>query len=155
MGSGALRRRLGVNPSLIDAGTLPKLTGDLDRIDASLLPPGFLITCAVHGAVMRAAERDREFIACFAAKRARLHKSDVMRIRGFASAQQAGLPHHKAKVVPVAIAARRRHSEHALIDADLISAAFMDFANLVTTGAETFGRIDVHDLSAFRRQELG
>jgi hypothetical protein len=57
-----------------------------------------------------------------------------------------------AKVLPVSIAARRRHREHALIDAHLIGAGFIDLANLVTTGAETFRRIDVHDLSAFGRQ---
>jgi hypothetical protein len=39
-GSGILRRRLGLNPSLIDAGVPPELTGDLDWVDASLLPPG-------------------------------------------------------------------------------------------------------------------
>jgi hypothetical protein len=152
---GSLRRAVRLNPPLIDAGVFPQLTGDLDGVDAGLLPPGFFVAGAMHRAVMRAAKRDGEFIACFAAERARLHKSDVMRIRGFAAAQQAGLLHHKAKVVPVAIAARRRHREHALIDADMISAAFIDFANLVTTGADTFGRIDVHDLGAFGRQEPG
>src|SRR5439155_12801537 len=126
IGTVTLRRPLGLNPSLVDAGVLPKLTGDLDWIDASLLPPRFFIAGAMHSAVMRAAERDGKFIACFAAERARLHKSDVMRIRGLAAAQQAGLLYHKAKVVPVAIAARRRHREHALIDADLISAGFID-----------------------------
>src|SRR4029450_5071264 len=149
-----LCRRLGLNPSLIDAGAFPKLTGNLDWIDASLLPPRLFVAGAMHCAVMRAAERNGKFIACFAAERARLHKSDVMRIRGLAAAQQAGLLHQKAKVVSVAIAPRRRHSEHALIDAHLISAAFIDFANLVTTGAYTFRRIDTHDLSAFGRQEL-
>src|SRR5262245_20493825 len=101
---------------------LPELTGNLSWIDPGLLPPGFFATGAMHRAVMRAAERDGKFIACFAAERARLHKSDVMRIRGLAAAQQAGLLHHKAKMVPVAIAARRRHRKHALIDPDLISA---------------------------------
>jgi hypothetical protein len=107
IGSGALRARLEVNPSLIDAGAFPKCASDLDRIDASLLPPPSLVAGAMHRAVMRAAERDGKFIACFAAERARLHKSDVMRIRGFAATQQAGLLHHKTKVVPVAIAPRR------------------------------------------------
>jgi hypothetical protein len=105
--TGILRRRLGLNPSLIDAGAFPKLARDLNGIDASLLPPGFFVTGAMHRAVMRAAEGDREFIARFAAERARLHKSDVMRVRGLAATQQAWLLHHEAKVVPVAIAARR------------------------------------------------
>src|SRR5262249_37695228 len=148
IGTGTLRRGLGLNPSLVDAGVLPELTGNLDRIDASLLPPGFFIAAAMHRAVMRAAEWDGKFITCFAAERARLHKSDVMRVRGLAAAQQARLPHHKAKVVPVAIAARRRHREHALIDADLMN---IRLANLLSTSAETFRTID----SAFGRQELG
>src|SRR5262249_53247669 len=152
--SGILLRRLGLNPSLIDAGAFPKLTGDLDGIDASLLPPGFFIASAMSRAVMRAAERDGKFIAGFAAERARLHKSDVMRIRGLATAQQARLLHHKAKVVPVAIAAWRRHREHALIDPELISLGFNHLARLMTTIADTFRKIGVYDLSAFGRQEL-
>src|SRR5262245_3478714 len=143
MGSGSVRR------------VFPKFAGDLDWIDASLRPPGFFVTGAMGRAVMRAAERDGKFITCFAAKRARLHKSDEMRVRGLAATQQAGLLHHKPKVVPVAIAARRGHREHALIDANLISAGFIDPVNLVTTSAETFGRIDVHELSTLGRQELG
>src|SRR5947208_8191295 len=149
IGSGTLRRRLGLNPPLIDAGVLPELTGDLGGIDASLLPPGFFVAGAMHRAVMRAAEWDGKFIACFAAERAWLHKSDVMRIRGLAAAQQARLLHHKAKVIPVAIAPRRRHREHALIDAGLTSAGVIRLANLLTTSAATFRRIDVHDLSTF------
>src|SRR5262249_49175070 len=128
IGTGTLSRRLGLNPSFIDAGVLPELTGGFDRFDAGLLPPGFFVAGAMYRAMMRAAERDGEFIACFAAKRARLHKSDVMRIRGLAAAQQAGLLHHKAKVVPVAIAAGRGYREHTLIDAELISAAFVRLA---------------------------
>jgi len=103
---------------------------------------------------MRAAERDGKFITRFATQRPRLHKSDVMRIRWFAPAQQAGLLHHKAEVVPVAVAPRRRYREHALIDSALISAAFIDLAKIVTTSAETFRSIDIHDLSTFGRQEL-
>src|SRR5262249_7703946 len=153
IGTATLRRGFGLNSSLIDAGMLPKLTSDLDWIDASLFPPCFFVNGAMHSAVMRAAERDGKFIACFAAKRARLHKSNVMRIRGLAATQQARLLHYKAQVVPVAIAARRRDREQALIDADLIGAAFIRLANVVTASAATFRRID--DLSALGRQELG
>src|SRR5262249_8353707 len=148
IGSGPLHRRRGLNPSFVDAGVLPELTGDLDWIDAGLLPPGFFVAGAMHPVVMRAAERDGKFIARFAAERPRLHKSDVMRIRGLAAAQQARLLHHKAKVVPIAIAAGRGHRERALIDADLMS---IRLANLLSTSAGTFRTID----SAFGRQELG
>src|SRR5262249_19340131 len=138
IGSRILRRELRLNPSLIDAGAFPKLAGDFDWIDAGLFPPGFFVASAMHSAVMRAAERDGEFIAGFAAERARLHKSDVMRIRRLAAAQEARLLHHKAKVVAVAIAARRRHREHGLIDADLMNILLAD---LLSTRAGTFRTI--------------
>src|SRR2546430_17619 len=109
----------------------------------------------MHRTMMLAAEWDRELIADLAAKRARLHKSDVMRVRWLAAAQQAGFLHHKAKVIPVAISPRRRHRQHALIDAHLISAGFIHLASLLTPSAETFRRSNAHDLSAFGRQELG
>ena len=80
---------------ITESGLSPELAGDLNGVDAGRLPPGPLIAGAMDGAVMRAAERDRKFIACFAAERARLHKSDVMRIRGFAAAQQARLLHYR------------------------------------------------------------
>jgi hypothetical protein len=75
-------------------------------------------------------------------------------VGGLAAAHEARLLGDIAKVLPVAIAPRRRQREHALIDADLIGATFIDLPNLVTT-SEAFRRIDVHDLSAFGRQELG
>jgi hypothetical protein len=68
-------------------------------------------------AVMRAAEGDGKFITRLAAKRARLHKSDVVGVRGFAAAQHACLLGYKAKMVPVAIAARGGNGKHAFIDA--------------------------------------
>src|SRR5262249_24843378 len=105
--------------------------------------------------VMPATERDRELIADLAAERTGLRKSEVMGVRGLAATQQTGLLHHKAKVVPVAIAARRRHHEHALINPDWISAAFIYSANVMSTGAATFGWMDVHNLSALGRRELG
>jgi hypothetical protein len=49
-------------------GFLPELTGDFDRIDAGPLPPGLFVT----GTVMRAAQRNGEFVARFAAERPRL-----------------------------------------------------------------------------------
>ena len=52
---------------------LPKLAGDPDRIDAGSLPPRPFITGAVGGAMMDAAQRNRELIAGFAAQCAWLH----------------------------------------------------------------------------------
>src|SRR5260370_39478768 len=97
------------------------------------------------------AERDSELVTDLAPQRAGLGESKMMGVRGLATAHEARLLRDIAKVLPVAIAPRRRHREHALIDAGLISAGFIDLANLLTTGAEPFRTIDVHDLSAFGR----
>jgi hypothetical protein len=75
-----LRCGVRLNSSLFYSGALPKLAGHLDRVDASLLPPGSLVADAMQRAMMRATERDCELIAGFAPKRPRLHKSDVMGI---------------------------------------------------------------------------
>jgi hypothetical protein len=48
---------------IIEPGLSPQLTGDLDGVDAGRLPPGLLIAGAMDRAMMRAAERDGEFIA--------------------------------------------------------------------------------------------
>jgi hypothetical protein len=57
---------------IIEPGLPPKLPGDLNGIDAGCLPPGLLVAGAMDGPVMRAAERDGEFVARFAAKCPRL-----------------------------------------------------------------------------------
>src|SRR5262245_18446033 len=101
------------------------------------------------------AERDCELVTDLAAQRPGLGESKMVGVRGLAAAHEARLLGDIAKVLPVAIAARRRHREYALIDAGLISAGFIDLANLVTTSAETLRRIDVDDLKASGRQELG
>jgi hypothetical protein len=53
---------------IIEPGLSPELPGDLDGVDAGGLPPGLLVAGAMDGAVMRAAERDGEFVARFAAE---------------------------------------------------------------------------------------
>ena len=49
---------------------------------------------------MGTAERDREFIARFTTKRARLHELQVMGIGGLAGAQEAGLLGNVPEVFP-------------------------------------------------------
>ena len=66
-------------------------------------------------AVMRAAERDGEFIADFAAERPRLQVAKMMRIGLFAAADETRLLANIAKVVPVAIAPRCGNDEHTLL----------------------------------------
>ena len=92
---------------IIEPGLLPELTGDLHGIDARRRPPGLLVAGAMNRAMMRAAERDGEFIAGFAAERTRLHESQVVRIRRFARTQEARLPGDKSKVLFVAVAPGR------------------------------------------------
>ena len=100
------------------------------------------------------AERDSELVTDLAAQCAGLGESKMVGIRGLAAAHETRLLGDIAKVLPVAITTRGRDREDALVDAHLIGAGFIRLANLMTTGAETFRRIDVHDLSAFGRQEL-
>ena len=73
---------------IIEPGLSPQLTGDLDGVDAGRLPPGLLIAGAMDRAMMRAAERDGEFIAGLAAERPRLQVAEMMRIGLFAAADE-------------------------------------------------------------------
>ena len=102
---------------IIEPGLSPKLTGDLDGVDAGCLPPGPLVAGAMDRAVMRAAERDGELIAGLAAERPRLQVAEMMRIGLFAAADEARLLGNLAKVLQVAIAPRCRNDEPALVDA--------------------------------------
>ena len=99
--------------------------------------------------MMPSAERDSELVTYLAAQGAGLGESKMVRVRGLAAAHEARLLGDIAKVLPVAIAPRRRDRQHALIDAHSISARFM------RPGTETFRMIDVSDLIAFGRQEFG
>jgi hypothetical protein len=49
---GSLRRGLGLDSPLIDAGVFPKLTSDFGWIDAGYLPPSSLIPGTMDRAVM-------------------------------------------------------------------------------------------------------
>ena len=102
---------------IIEPGLSPELAGDLERVDASRLPPGALVAGAMNRAVMGAAERDGEFIADLAAERPRLQVAKMMRVGWFAAADQARLLGDKAKVFLVAIATWCRNVEDAFVDA--------------------------------------
>src|SRR5215472_3383374 len=102
---------------IIESGLSPELTGDLNGVDAGRLPPGLLVTGAMDRPVMRAAERDREFVARFAAERPWLQVTKMMRIGLFAAADEARLLSNVAQVLPVAIATRCSNREGALVDA--------------------------------------
>jgi hypothetical protein len=81
-----------------------------------LLPPGFLVTSPMNCAMVGAAKRNGEFIAGLAAERARLHKSNVMRVRGLAAAQHARLLGYEPQMLLVAVAAGSAQREDALVD---------------------------------------
>jgi hypothetical protein len=71
----------------------------------------------MHRAMMPATEWDRELIADLAAERTGLSESEMMGIRGLATADEARLLGDIAKVLSVAIPTRGRDSEDALINA--------------------------------------
>src|SRR5215831_13975858 len=102
---------------IIEPGLPPELPGDLNGIDAGCLPPGPLVASAMDGAVMRAAERDGEFVARFAAECPRLQVAKMMRIGLFAPANEARLLGNITQVLAVTIAPRCGNDEHALVDA--------------------------------------
>src|SRR5215813_10265558 len=102
---------------IIEPGLPPELTGDLNGIDAGRLPPGPLVAGAMDRAVMRAAERDGEFVARFAAERPWLQVAKMMRIGLFAAADETCLLSDIAQVLSVTIAPRRSNREDALVDA--------------------------------------
>ena len=102
---------------IIEPGLSPELTGDLNGVDAGRLPPGLLVASAMDRPVMRAAERDGEFVARFAAERPWLQVTKMMRIGLFAAADETCLLGNVAKVLPVAIATRCSNREDTLVDA--------------------------------------
>jgi len=68
-------------------------------------------------AVMRAAERDDEFVARFAAERPWLQVAKMMRIGLFAAVDETCSLGDITKVLRVAVAPRCRKDEHTLVDA--------------------------------------
>jgi hypothetical protein len=56
----------------------PEPSGDLERVDAGLLPPRALVAGAMHRTMMPSAKWDRELIADLAAERTGLRESKVV-----------------------------------------------------------------------------
>ncbi len=102
-------------------GPIPELGGDLDRIEAQFFPPERLAARAVKLAVMQAAERDREFVADLATERADLSEAEVVRVARLPPVNEAGPRSDELDVALVAVAARLRDGQHALVDAALLS----------------------------------
>src|SRR6516162_3958647 len=89
----SLHDLIGRQSPLLHACLLPKPARKLHGIDAGGLPPGAFVARAMRGPVMYAAERDREFIARFAAQRAWLHVAQMVGIGWLAATDKARLLH--------------------------------------------------------------
>src|SRR5262249_58603472 len=92
--------------------------GDFDWIDAGCLPPGSLIPGAMHRPMVDPAERHGKFIARLAAECTRLQVTQVMRIGGLATAEEAWLLSDRAKMLAIAITPWGCNGENALVDAN-------------------------------------
>jgi hypothetical protein len=112
-----LRRLVRPNPTLVHARMLPELARDLERVDTGSLPPCPFVRRAMHRAVVRATQRDSEFVAGLAAERPRLDVPKMMRIRWLAAADEACLLNNVTQMLPVAIPARCSNREDTLVDA--------------------------------------
>src|SRR5215469_9732558 len=140
---------------MIEPGLSPELTSDLNGVDAGRLPPGLLVAGAMDRPVMRAAERDGEFVAGFAAERPRLQVAKMMRIGLFAAADETCLLGNVAKVLPVAIATRCSDREDALVDAlRLTSVSAFGGGNHLGPGNLRHRRIIVRGCGRLGRGEL-
>jgi hypothetical protein len=102
---------------ILEPGLSPEVAGGLDGIDAGRLPPRLLVAGAMDRPVMRAAERDGEFVAHFAAERPWLQVAKMMRIGLLAAADEANLLGNIAKGLAVTIVSRCGNEERALVDA--------------------------------------
>ena len=67
--------------------------------------------------VMRPAERHRKFIADLLSEPALLRKTQMVRVAGLSAADEAGLPGHKAQVLPVSKPLGLRQGQEAFVDA--------------------------------------
>ena len=99
---------IGLDLAIGCARLFPERTGDFTRVDANPLPPRPFVADTMNRAMMDPAQRHRELVADLTADCAVLCEAQVMRIRGLAAANQAGLLSNKSDVVLVADPARLR-----------------------------------------------
>jgi hypothetical protein len=84
----------------------PKRAGTDTGVDTGLLPPRGFIATAMDLAMMAAAQRHGELIACLPAECAVLREAQMMGVFGPAAADQSGLFGHEPDVLLVTKAAR-------------------------------------------------
>src|SRR5262249_5115002 len=97
-------------------GPVPQLCGDLDRIDAELLPPQSLVARAVELAVMQTAQRNREFVADLAPERGLLGEAHVVRFGRLTPTDEAGSGSDVLEMIFVAKAPRFSECKDAFVD---------------------------------------
>ena len=100
----------------IEPGVLPQPVRNSDRVDAGRRPPYRLVATPVKGAMMGAAQGNRELVADPAAQGPWLHESEVMGVARFPPAKQARLRCHECQVGTIAIAARLAQGKRAFVD---------------------------------------
>src|SRR5262249_22483947 len=103
-----------LDPSFVHPCPVPKLLGNIERVDVGGLPPGLFIADAMHLAMVHPAERHRELVACLAPERPWLCVAQVVWVGWLAAADEARLPSNIAQMVFVAIAARLSDRERSL-----------------------------------------
>ena len=104
------------SPPSQSARLLPKPAGNLDRVDAGLLPPCALIAGTVSRPMMDSAQRSNEFVAHFSAERSRLHEAKMVGIGGLSPTYEAGLLGDESEMLLVAVPFRPANREGALVD---------------------------------------
>jgi hypothetical protein len=115
---------------------LPEPERDWKRINVNLVPPRCLITLAMKLAVVGPTNRDGELIADSVSECTRLHKREVMRIRGRPAAYNARLPGHELPVLLIAQANRFAQGADRAIAGRLTG--HMVIARIWATGGITF-----------------
>ena len=95
---------------------VPKLPGDLERLDPNVVPPGRLVATVVEVSMVFPAEGHREVVPHLSPHRPRLSEPKVMGVGRRGTAQEAGLGAYKPEVLLVAKAPGFVEMEHALVD---------------------------------------
>ena len=85
-------------------------------INTGLVPPRGFVAAAMHLAMMTTAERDRELVTNFSAQSRGLCKTEMMRVGGTATANQARLLGDRFHMLPVANSTGHRQRRDRFID---------------------------------------
>jgi hypothetical protein len=97
-------------------GFKPERTGGRNRIYSRPPPPACFIPAAMHLAMVRATERNRELVADLASKRSGLREAQMMRVGWSATANKTGLPDDVPDVIAISDTTRFGERKDALTD---------------------------------------